>query len=71
MLDEAVTRHPLRDQAVRCTLTVGADGWHVRPTGRQDAHVLTSMLRADALAVVPAGEGEVPAGDRVGVELLR
>lgn len=71
VLDEAVTRHPLRDQAVRCALTVGADGWHVRPSGPQGSHVLTSMLRADALAVVPAGEGEVAAGERVEVELLR
>ena len=43
----------------------------MRPTGPQESHVLTSMLRADALAVVPAGEGEVAAGDRMGVELLR
>jgi len=71
VLDEAVARHPLRDQAVRCSLTVGSDGWHARPTGPQGSHVLTSMLRADALAVIPAGEGEAPAGDRVDVELLR
>ncbi len=71
VLDETVARHPLRDQAVRCTVTVASDGWHVRPTGPQGSHVLTSMLRADALAVIPAGEGEVPAGDRVDVELLR
>jgi molybdopterin molybdotransferase len=71
VLDDAVARHPLRDQAVRCTVTIGSDGWHVRPTGPQGSHVLTSMLRADALAVVRAGEGEVAAGDRVEVELLR
>lgn len=71
VLDEAVARHPLRDQAVRCSLTAGADGWHARPTGPQGSHVLTSMLRADALAVVPAGEGELAAGERVDVELLR
>ncbi len=71
VLDESVPRHLLRDQAVRCSVTVGPDGWHVRPTGPQGSHVLTSMLRADALALVPAGEGEIPAGDRVDVELLR
>jgi molybdopterin molybdotransferase len=70
VLDEAVARHPLRDQAVRCTVRDGSDGRHVRPTGPQGSHVLTSMLRADALAVIPAGEGEVAAGDRVEVELL-
>ena len=32
--------------------------------------VLTSMLGADALALVPRGEGELPAGAEVDVELL-
>ena len=32
--------------------------------------MLTSMLGADALAMVMPGEGEAPAGERVKVELL-
>jgi len=32
--------------------------------------VLTSMLLADGLALVPMGEGELPAGAQVDVELL-
>jgi molybdopterin biosynthesis enzyme len=32
--------------------------------------VLTSMLGADALALISAGEGEAGAGERVEVELL-
>jgi molybdopterin biosynthesis enzyme len=46
------------------------DGWHATTTGQQDSHMLTSMLRADALAFVPAGEEKLPAGDRVEIEFL-
>ncbi len=38
--------------------------------GAQGSHVLTSMLGADALALIAPGEGEAPAGERVEVELL-
>ena len=60
-----------RDQAVRCRLEAHDDGWHAVPTGAQRSHILTSMLHADALALVPAGEGELAAGERVELELLR
>ena len=46
------------------------DGAEATPTGPQDSHVLTSMLGADALALVPRGEGELPAGSEVEVERL-
>jgi hypothetical protein len=32
--------------------------------------VLTSMLGADALALIPPGEGEAAVGERVTIELL-
>ena len=70
VLDEPLRRNPRREQAVRCALTVGDDGWHARSTGPQGSHVLTSMLGADALAMVPRGDGELEAGKRVDVELL-
>jgi molybdopterin molybdotransferase len=60
-----VARQPGRDEAVR--VTRDADG-RVTPTGPQGSHVLTSMLGADGLAIVPAGDGELPAGTPV--ELL-
>jgi molybdopterin molybdotransferase len=70
VLDVPVARNPRRDQAVRCRLTAAADGLHARPTGSQGSHILTSMLAADALALITLGEGDVPAGERVVVELL-
>ncbi len=60
-----------RDQAVRCRLNLEAGGWIAIPTGVQGSHVLTSMLEADALALLPASERDAEAGDRVEVELLR
>jgi molybdopterin molybdotransferase len=71
VLDSALPRNPGREQAVRCRLAARDDGWHAEPTKDQGSHVLTSMLGADALARVPEGEGELAAGERVAVELLR
>jgi molybdopterin molybdotransferase len=70
ILDEAVPRNPRREEAVRVRLRPDRDGWHATTTGEQGSHMLTSMLQADALAFVAAGEGVVPAGGRVEIELL-
>jgi molybdopterin molybdotransferase len=70
VLDAAVPRNPRREEAVRCRLRADDDGWHAEPTGPQGSHVLTSMLGADALALIPSGDGELAAGDRVAIELL-
>ena len=70
LLEHALRRNPRRVQAVRCRLSAHEDGWHAAPTGPQGSHVMTSMLGAEALALVPRGEGEVPAGDRVEIEFL-
>ena len=51
-------------------LAPGPEGWRAELTGEQGSHQLTSMLGADALALVPAGEGELAAGERVELELL-
>jgi molybdopterin molybdotransferase len=61
-----VARHPDRDECVRVRVEDGV----ATPTGPQGSHVLTSMLGADALAIVTRGEGEVPAGGKVEVEPL-
>jgi molybdopterin molybdotransferase len=71
VLDAPIARNPRRDQVIRCRLTAAGDGWHVEPTKEQGSHVLTSMVGAGAFALIPAGEGEVAAGARVEIELLR
>ena len=65
-LTRAILRHAGRDECVRVRL----DGDEATPTGPQASHVLTSMLGADALALVPRGEGELAAGSAVEVERL-
>jgi molybdopterin molybdotransferase len=69
-LDADVAKRPGRAHAVRCRLAARDDGWHLRPTGAQGSHVLTSMLGADALALLDVDRGDVRAGERVEAELL-
>jgi molybdopterin molybdotransferase len=69
-LDAPIRLNPRREQAVRCRLSAGDDGWRAEPTGPQGSHQISSMLGAGALALVPAGEGELAAGALVHVEPL-
>ena len=70
-IDVDYPREPGRDQVLRVRLEARADGWHATPTKPQGSHVLTSMLGADAFAIVPRGEGQVAAGSALDIELLR
>jgi molybdopterin molybdotransferase len=70
VMDEPYAKEPGRAHAVRCVLEARDDGWHVRPTGPQGSHVLTSMLGAGALALLPADRDDVAAGERVEIEFL-
>jgi molybdopterin molybdotransferase len=63
-------KRPGRTHAARCRLELRDDGWHAHPFERQGSHVLTSMLDADCLALLPAASGPLRAGERVEVELL-
>ena len=69
-LDRDLPGLPGRAHAVRCRLEARDDGWHARPTGDQDSHVLTSMLDAEALAIVTADSDPPRAGDTVELMLL-
>lgn len=69
-LAEDCEKQPGRAHAVRCRLELRPDGCRVHPFPRQGSHVLTSMLGADCLALLPAGAGPVRAGEPVEIELL-
>ena len=69
-LTEAYRKPADRAHAVRCRLRLSADGWQAQPTGDQRSHVLSSMLGADALALIPTSATSVEAGERVEVLLL-
>lgn len=70
VLDAPIRANEDRDQAVRCRLRMEDDGWHAEPTGPQGSHVISSMLGAAALAIVPAGQRDLGPGERVLIELL-
>lgn len=61
VLAEPLARNPARDECVRVRL----EGGRATATGPQGSHVLSSMALADALALVPRGEGELAAGAEV------
>jgi molybdopterin molybdotransferase len=77
-LGVAIRRNPRRDMAIRVTLRADdtapdADAAHpvlAHPTGAQGSHILSSLLAADALAMIPSGEDELPAGSVVALEAL-
>lgn len=69
-LAEDRARTPGRTEAVRCRIEAGEDGWVAIPTGPQGSHILTSMLEADGLALLPPGDGIAEAGETVSVELI-
>jgi len=61
-LATAVTRLRSRDHAMRCMLQPGPEGMLLMPQDAQDSHLIAHAAAADVVAIVPAGEGEEPAG---------
>jgi molybdopterin molybdotransferase len=69
-LATAVRRSADRDQAIRVRLQTDDGALKAAPNGPQGSHVITSLLGADALALIPAGEGELPEGTVVALAPL-
>jgi molybdopterin molybdotransferase len=70
VLDADYAKPPGRAHAARCRLSLGDDGWHAQPMPHQGSHVLTSLIGADCLALIPTESEGVAAGERVTIELL-
>jgi molybdopterin molybdotransferase len=70
ILADPYPKSPGRAHLVRATLRLVPEGWEATPTGEQGSHILTSMLGADCLAIMPSERGDLAAGERVEVELL-
>src|SRR5207248_838715 len=62
VLAEPVPRNPLREQAVRVRLNQRDGTILATPNGPQGSHIVTSLIGAQALAMIPAGEGRLEAG---------
>jgi molybdopterin molybdotransferase len=69
-LATAVPRNPEREQAIRVRLERQDGRLTAIPNGPQGSHIVTSLLGADALALIPAGAGELEAGTAVALEPL-
>jgi molybdenum cofactor synthesis domain-containing protein len=68
--DDCLERSPDgKTHFVRVVLDYRGDGFHVRSAGGQGSHQLSAMATANALAVVPDGDGS-PAGSRAEVLVL-
>jgi molybdenum cofactor synthesis domain-containing protein len=65
ILGTAVPRNPRREQALRVRLELGEEATVAVPNGPQGSHVVTSLIGADALALIAPGEGTVEAGTTV------
>jgi molybdopterin molybdotransferase len=70
VLGTEVKRNPRREQAVRVRLERGDGPPVATPNGAQGSHILTSLIGADALAMIPAGDGTLAAGTVVALEPL-
>jgi molybdopterin molybdotransferase len=70
----AVVDEPLSNSGRRGFLRVVVirqeDGYHARTTGEQGSGVLTSMAKANGLAIVPEGTYQVPVGTELTVQML-
>jgi molybdopterin molybdotransferase len=69
-LGTPVRRSPRREQAMRVRLEREGGQTVALPNGAQGSHILTSLVGADALAMIPAGEGTLEAGATVALEEL-
>jgi molybdopterin molybdotransferase len=69
-LGVAVARNPRREQALRVRLEQRDSVTVAVPNGPQGSNMVTSLLGADALAMIPSGDGALEAGTRVALEEL-
>jgi molybdopterin molybdotransferase len=69
-LGVAVARNRRRDQALRVRLERAEGRVLAIPNGPQGSHIVTSLVGADALALIPMGEGTLKEGTVVALEPL-
>jgi molybdopterin biosynthesis enzyme len=60
-----VRRNPQRDELLRAQRSFAADGVSLDPVRGQDSHMIVRAAGADALVLVPLGDGELAEGATV------
>lgn len=71
LLASPLSRNAARDELARARTRWDAEGALLEPVTGQESHMIARAAAADALVLVPAGEGELAAGDRVRYLRLR
>jgi molybdopterin molybdotransferase len=61
----ALRRNAARDELVRARRRTGADGTTLEPSSGQESHMIVRAAAANALVLVPRGDGELAAGEAV------
>lgn len=69
-LEEEVKKHPGKKQFMRAIITIQNGEYRVRTTGDQDSHILLSLVKANALMILPEEGDRVKAGEKVAVQML-
>ena len=69
-LEEEVRKHPGRRHFMRAIASVQNGEYRVRTTGDQDSHILLSLVKANALMILPETGDRHKAGEKVAVQLL-
>ena len=71
VLDEDLPRRHDRMQFARVRVSRDQGRWRATSTGGAGSNLLSTVSRANGLAVIPAGDGDVAAGSQVKVLLFR
>jgi molybdopterin molybdotransferase len=58
-------------QFARVIVQRGADGWEATPTGKRGSNLISTVSRANGLAMIPPGTETAPAGSQVRVMVFR
>lgn len=69
-LAEAVRKRPGKLRLMRVRLEARAGGWLAFDAGDQNTGMLKTLVRADAIAVLPAAHGDFAAGEEVEIHPL-
>jgi molybdopterin molybdotransferase len=65
MLLRSARRDPRRDELARALAVVGDDDVLLDPVSGQESHMIARAAEANALVLIPRGEGELESGSRV------
>jgi molybdopterin molybdotransferase len=70
VLTDALKRKDDRRHYVRVRVQKAEDGYRAALTGEQGSGILSSMVQANGVAIIPEDWSSAPAGSRVSVMML-